>query len=179
MVSAAIEAFGYVDILVNNAGVRASGLFGEFSYETFDTAIAVNLRAPFFASQAVIPSMRTRGSGRIVHVASQHSIVASRERALYGATKAALAYLARGMAFELSAYNILVNAISPGPISSEAYLQRVVDDPEFGRNRLNKIPLGRVGTPSEVAAAVAFLTSDDASLVQGHNLVIDGGYIIH
>jgi NAD(P)-dependent dehydrogenase (short-subunit alcohol dehydrogenase family) len=179
MVNAALEHFGSIHILVNNAGIRGPGSFGEFSHAQFDQVVAVNLRAAFFASQAVIPSMKAQGGGCIIHIASQHAIVANQGRALYGMTKAALAYLARAMAFELSPHNIRVNAVSPGPIASEAYQQRALADPEFAQRRLSYIPLGRVGEPQEVAAAVAFLASDDASFIQGHNLVVDGGYIIH
>ncbi len=179
MVEAALEAFGRIDILVNNAGIRGPGSFGQFSHAEFDQVVAVNLRAAFFASQAVIPAMKAQGGGRIIHVASQHGIVANEGRALYGMTKAALAYLARAMAYELSPFNILVNAVSPGPIASEAYQQRAAADPEFARRRLSYIPLGRVGEPDEVAATVAFLASDEATFIQGHNLVVDGGYIIH
>jgi NAD(P)-dependent dehydrogenase (short-subunit alcohol dehydrogenase family) len=179
MVAAAVEAFGGVDILVNNAGIRGAKDFGEFTYQDFDSVVAVNLRAPFFASQAVIPLMKAKGGGRIIHIASQHGIVAGRERVLYGATKAALAFLARGMAYELSAHNILVNAVSPGPIASEAYRERMAADPERARHHLDYLPLGRPGEPNEVASVVAFLGSDEATFIQGENIVVDGGFIIH
>jgi NAD(P)-dependent dehydrogenase (short-subunit alcohol dehydrogenase family) len=179
MVAGAVAAFGRVDILVNNAGIRGAKKFGEFTYQDFNSVIAVNLRAPFFASQAVIPLMKANGGGRIIHISSQHGIVANHERTLYGVTKAALAYLARGMAYELSAHNILVNAISPGPIASDAFKERVAADPIMEKRLLSYVPLGRPGEPDEVASAVAFLASDEASFIQGHNLVIDGGYIIH
>ena len=105
--------------------------------------------------------------------------VAGQERTLYGATKAALAFLARAMAYELSAYNILVNAISPGPIASEAYRDRMAADPDRAKHHLGYLPLGRPGEPDEVASVVAFLASDEATFIQGHNLVVDGGFVIH
>jgi len=179
MVAAAVKAFGSVDILVNNAGIRGAKNFGEFTYQDFNSVVAVNLRAPFFASQAVVPLMKAKGGGRIIHIASQHGIVAGRERVLYGATKAALAFLARGMAYELSAHNILVNAVSPGPIASEAYRKRMADDPERARHHLDYLPLGRPGEPEEVASVVAFLASDEATFIQGQNIVVDGGFVIH
>jgi NAD(P)-dependent dehydrogenase (short-subunit alcohol dehydrogenase family) len=179
MVQAAVDAFGRIDILVNNAGIRGAGTFGEFSYAEFDSVVAVNLRAAFFASQAVVPHMKAQGGGRIIHIASQHAIVANAGRSLYGMSKAGLVYLASAMAYELSPFNILVNAVSPGPIASEAYLQRAAADPDFARRRLSYIPLGRVGEPQDVAGVVAFLASEDATFIQGHNLVVDGGYITH
>ena len=154
-------------------------ILGEFTYQEFNDVVAVNLRAPFFASQAVIPVMKANGGGRIIHMSSQHGIVAGHERALYGATKAALAFLARGMAYELSTHNILVNAVSPGPIASEAYEQRMAADPERARHHLAYLPLGRPGEPAEVASVVAFLASDEATFIQGQNIVVDGGFIIH
>lgn len=179
MVAAAVEAFGHVDILVNNAGIRGAKNFGEFTYQEFNDVVAVNLRAPFFASQAIIPVMKANGGGRIIHISSQHGIVAGQERALYGATKAALAFLARGMAYELSTHNILVNAVSPGPIASEAYQQRMAADPERARHHLTYLPLGRPGEPAEVASVVAFLASEEATFIQGQNIVVDGGFVIH
>jgi NAD(P)-dependent dehydrogenase (short-subunit alcohol dehydrogenase family) len=179
MVAAAVAAFGRIDILVNNAGIRGAKRFGDFTYADFDSVVAVNLRAPFFASQAVIPHMKAAGGGRIIHMSSQHGIVANYERGLYGATKAAIAYLARAMAFELAPHNIRVNAVSPGPIASEAFNERAAADPTTHQRLVSYLPIGRPGEPEEVASVVAFLASDEASYVQGHNLVIDGGYIIH
>jgi NAD(P)-dependent dehydrogenase (short-subunit alcohol dehydrogenase family) len=179
MVAAARSAFPRVDILVNNAGIRGAKKFGEFSYNDFNSVVAVNLRAPFFASQAVVPLMKANGGGRIIHISSQHGIVAGRERVLYGVTKAALAFLARGMAYELSRYNILVNSISPGPIASEAYMERMAANPEQARHHRAYLPLGRPGDPDEVASVVAFLASDEATFIQGENIVVDGGFVIH
>ena len=179
MVEAAASALGGVDVLVNNAGIRASQPFGTFSYADFHRVVAVNLRAPFFASQAVLPLMRAAGGGRIIHIASQLGSVAARNTALYAVTKAALIQLTRSMALELAGENILVNAVSPGPTATEYLKKHAYKTPEERAERRGNIPMGRFGEPTEIANAVLFLASGDASFVHGHNLVVDGGYIIH
>ncbi|MBI2290127.1 MAG: SDR family NAD(P)-dependent oxidoreductase, partial [Betaproteobacteria bacterium] len=115
MVAAAHRRMGRIDILVNNAGIRVRKAFGEFSHEEFERVVAVNLRAPFFASQAVVPIMRAQGGGPVIHMASPLGIVASRYGAVYNLTKAGLIQLTRSMALELSADGISVNAVCPGP----------------------------------------------------------------
>jgi NAD(P)-dependent dehydrogenase (short-subunit alcohol dehydrogenase family) len=177
MVAAAREALGGVDILVNNAGIRARKAFGDFSHEDFDRVVAVNLRCPFFASQAVLPLMRAGGGGHIVHIASQLGIVASRYGAIYNLTKAALIQLTRSMALELAGEGIKVNAVSPGPIGTEGFLAG--RHPGELEQRKRDVPAGRFGTPEEIAAAVTYLVSGEADFVHGHNLVVDGGYIVH
>ena len=177
MVAAAHERMGRLDILVNNAGIRARKLFGDFSHEEFDRLVAVNLRAPFFASQAVVPAMKAQGEGRIVHMASQLGIVASRFGAVYNLTKAGLIQLTRSMALELAGDGIRVNAVCPGPIETEGFLAG--RNPGEIEQRLRDVPAGRFGTPEEVAGAVTFLVSDDAAYVHGHHLVMDGGYVVH
>lgn len=177
MVAAAHQRMGRIDILVNNAGLRARKAFGEFSHEDFDRLVAVNLRAPFFASQAVVPIMRAQGGGRIIHIASQLGIVASRYGAVYNLTKAGLIQLTRSMALELSADGILVNAVCPGPVSTTGFLAG--RNPGELEQRARDVPIGRFGTVEEVAGVVAFLCSKDAGYVVGHALVMDGGYIVH
>ena len=179
MVQAALDAFGRIDILVNNAGIRIRHPFGDYSPEEFDRMVAVNVRPAFLASQAVLPAMRSQGGGRIVHVASQIGLVAYKESLLYGMTKAALIYLARAMAYELARENIVVNAVSPGPIMTEYNVERVKQNPAFYGERVAYVPAARYGEPHEVAEAIFFLASGAPSYVQGHNLVIDGGYICH
>ena len=179
MVAAALAAFGRIDILVNNAGIRIRRPFGEYTHADFDTLMAVNLRAAFFASQAVLPAMRRAGGGRIIHVASQMGMVASETLALYGLAKAALIHLARSMALELAAEGIVVNAVSPGPIATEFNLERWRDEPQRHARVISKVPVGRTGEADEVADAIVFLASTEASFIHGHNLVVDGGYIIH
>src|SRR5690606_7450751 len=158
-------------------GIRVRKPFGEFSHAEFDRVVAVNLRAPFFASQAVVPIMRAQGGGRIVHVASQLGIVASRYAAVYSLTKAGLIQLTRSMALELAADRIAVNAVCPGPITTEGFLAG--RNPGELEQRARDVPIGRFGTPEEVAGVVAFLCSEDARYVLGHALVMDGGYVIH
>ena len=179
MVDTALQTFGRVDILVNNAGIRNRKPFGTFTSDDFDRLIAVNLRAPFLASQAVLPAMRANGGGRIITVASQLGLVATPNSALYGLAKAALIYMTKAMALELAKDNILVNAVSPGPIETEFTRSQMEIHPEYRAAREAQIPLGRWGKPEEVAQAILFLASTSATFVHGSNLVIDGGYVAH
>ena len=94
-------------------------------------------------------------------------------------SKAAMIQLTRVMALELATKNIIVNAVSPGPIGTEYYLKRLEREPDLLERRLSAVPAKRLGTPEEIAAAVTFLASTQATYIQGHNLVIDGGYIVH
>ena len=177
MVAAAHQRMRRIDILVNNAGLRVRKPFGDFTHEEFDRLVAVNLRAPFFASQAVLSIMRAQGGGSVVHMASQLGIVASRYGAVYNLTKAGLIQLARSMALELAAENIRVNAVCPGPVSTEGFLAG--RNPGELEQRARDVPIGRFGTVEEVAGVVAFLVSKDAGYVAGHALVMDGGYVVH
>ena len=179
MVEAALAALGRVDILVNNVGIRIRHPFGEYSAAEVDKMVAINLRAAFLASQAVLPSMRAQGGGRIVHVASQIGLVAYKQSLVYGLTKAALIYLARAMAYELATENIVVNSVSPGPIMTEYNVDRIKKNPGFLAERLAYVPARRYGEPDEVAEAILFLAGAAPAYVQGHNLVIDGGYTAH
>ena len=176
MIAKADELFGRVDVLVNNAGIRASSRFGDFTREQFERVVAVNLAAPFFASQAVLPLMRRQGGGRIIHIASQMGHVAFDQRALYGLTKAALIHLTKSMAYELARENIIVNAISPGPIETGRSLTRSREDTQ---KLMDKVPAGRFGEPHEIANVALYLASSSPGFLQGQDIVVDGGYIIH
>jgi len=179
MVQAAHAAFGRIDILVNNAAIRIRQPFGAFTHDEFDQMIRVNLSAPLFASQAVLPIMRAQGGGRIIHVASQMGDVAETGSTLYGLTKAALIHLTKSMAYELAPEGIIVNAVSPGPTMTEYNRERTVRDPALKAYKLSQIRSGRYGEPEEIAEVIVFLASTNATFIQGHNLVIDGGYLIH
>jgi NAD(P)-dependent dehydrogenase (short-subunit alcohol dehydrogenase family) len=179
MVETARVRLGRIDVLVNNAGIRCRKPFGEFSRDDFDRVVAVNLAAAFFASQAVLPTMRAQGGGRIIHVASQLGSVGGEGVAIYGLTKAALIHLTKTMALELSRDNIQVNSVSPGPIATEFNRDVWAQDPAFRDVLHSRLPGGRAGTPEDVAEAIAFLATSEGTYIQGHDLVIDGGYIIH
>ncbi|MEI6720599.1 MAG: SDR family oxidoreductase [Betaproteobacteria bacterium] len=177
MISVAEGLFGRVDVLVNNAAARATMPFGDYTREQFDRVVSVNLAAPFFASQAVIPLMRRQGGGRIIHIASQLGQVTYTGRALYGLTKAALTHLTKSMAHELAKDGILVNAISPGPISTPAVADRPAAELEarFGPY----LPGGRLGRPEEIAETALFLATTAPAFLQGQSVLVDGGYTNH
>jgi NAD(P)-dependent dehydrogenase (short-subunit alcohol dehydrogenase family) len=177
MIAATHHRMGRIDILVNNAGIRVRKAFGELSSDEVDRVLALNLRAPFLASQAVVPIMRAQRGGHVIHMASALGLVASRFGSIYNVTKAGLIQLARSMALELSADGILVNAVCPGPVSTEGFLAG--RNPGELEQRARDVPIGRFGTVEEVAGVVAFLVSKDAGYVTGHALVMDGGYIAH
>jgi NAD(P)-dependent dehydrogenase (short-subunit alcohol dehydrogenase family) len=179
MIAAAHKAFGRIDVLVNNAAIRIRQPFGEFSHQEFNDMVLVNLHAPLFASQSVVPIMRAQGGGRIINVASQMGEVAERGSTLYGMTKAALIHLTRSMAYELAPDNIIVNAISPGPTMTEYNRERTTRDPALLSRKLSYIPAGRYGSPEEIAEMIEFLATTNVTFLQGHNLVVDGGYLIH
>ena len=179
MIAQAHARLGRIDILVNNAGIRMRKPFDQCSVADFDRIVAVNLRAPFLASQAVVPYMRDAGGGRIIHIASQMGIVTHPQIALYSLTKAGLIHLTKSMALELAQHNIQVNAVSPGPATTEANLRRMHDDPGVHAERMKYMATDRLVTCEEVAAVVLFLATTDATAIQGHNLVVDGGYTLH
>ena len=179
MVATALGVLKRIDVLVNNAGIRIRHPFGDYSAAEFDKVIAVNVRASFLASQAVLPAMRRQGGGRIIHVASQMGLVAHKDSLLYGLSKSAVIYLARAMAYELATDHIIVNAVSPGPIMTEYNAERTARDPALYKDRLGYLPTGRYGDPDEVARTIVLLAGAMPDFMQGHNLVIDGGYTAH
>jgi glucose 1-dehydrogenase len=170
LVGAAKEAFGRLDALVNNAGVTSAKPALELTKEDFDLIFSVDVRAAFLLSQTAAPLLREQG-GSIVNVTSVHEHVPRPGFALYAAAKAALGMLTRGFALELASEGIRVNAVAPGAIATERNEEADRLAPE--------IPLGRPGTPEEVAALVSWLVSDEARYLTGASIVIDGGAIQH
>ena len=176
-VQTAEQTFGRIDILVNNAGIGFPSPAESVTESDFDKALAVNLKGTFFVTQAVGKIMIRQKQGRIVTIGSQAGIIALPTESVYCMTKAALSHLTRCLAVEWAVHNIAVNAVAPTFIETPG-TRRWLDDAEFRRSVIRRIPLGRVGDPMEVARPVAFLASSAASLITGATLVIDGGWTL-
>jgi NAD(P)-dependent dehydrogenase (short-subunit alcohol dehydrogenase family) len=169
-----------VDVLVNNAGIEFDLPFGEVTAEIFDRVIAVNQRAPFLLTKALEPLFPETG-GAIVNISSVHADHAFPNAIPYACSKAALVALTRNLALELAPRRIRVNAICPGYIESpmlDEWLQLAPDPEALARQVKTLHPLGRVGTPSDVASAVAYLAGPAAAWVTGTVLVVDGGLTV-
>jgi NAD(P)-dependent dehydrogenase (short-subunit alcohol dehydrogenase family) len=174
-VDAAVLAHGRIDILVNNAGLGANHDALDVSEADWDEMMAVNLRGVFFASQAVGRHMVDRGYGRIVNLSSQAGLVGIRRHAVYSASKGGVNLLTKVLALEWAPHGVTVNAIAPTWIYTPGTAERL-DDPAFLAEVLARIPIGRVGTTADVAAAVVFLSSRASGLVTGSILPVDGGW---
>lgn len=175
-VAEAERVFGRIDILVNNAGIGPPNPAERVSGEDFDRTVAVNLKGTFFVSQAVGRVMIKNGrGGKIVNMSSQAGFVALPTESVYCMTKAAIAHLTKCLAIEWAEHRINVNAIAPTFIRTPG-TAKWLDNEDFRRDLLARIPLGRVGDPVDVVGAVIFLASPAASLVTGATLLIDGGF---
>ncbi len=177
MVAAADEFLGGIDVLINNAGTARREPFVDIATEAWDRILDVNLRGEFLVAQRVARRMIERGrGGSIVNMASTNALEGEAGYAHYNASKGGIAMLTRTMAIELGPHAIRVNAVCPGKIATP--LQGEAEDAEYtDRFVRERIPLGRSGTPEEVAAAYAFLASDEASFITGELLVVDGGQL--
>ena len=168
--------FGRIDILVNNAGVALLDAADQLKELDWDTTMAINLKAPFFLSQAVALIMVRHGRGRIINLASQASVVALQRHAAYCASKAALVSMSQVLAVEWAGRGITVNCVSPTVVETE--LGKKAWAGEAGEAMKRQIPLARFAQPQEIAAAILYLVSAHAGMMTGANLVIDGGYTI-
>lgn len=168
-----LEEFGRVDILVNNASITADAQFYKMTDEQFEQVLDVNLKGTYYMSKSAVPSMMERNYGKIIHLSSVSAFNGNFGQANYAATKAAIMGMTRVMAKELGKYGINVNAVAPGSILTEMY--NVVPE-ETKQKKMAGIPLRRFGEPSEVAALLAFLASDEASYITAQTIVIDGGF---
>lgn len=175
MISKIKDAFGKIDILVNNAGMMADSLLVDMSLEEWDQVINLNLRSAFLCTRAVVPDMLNQSWGRIINISSQAALTGSRRHAHYAAAKAGLLGLTYSLAKELGPHGITVNAVSPGRIKTDMIFARMEGREE---EWLQQTPLRRLGNASEVAAAVAFLASPEASYITGVNLHVNGGLLM-
>jgi L-rhamnose 1-dehydrogenase len=175
MVARAIERFGQIDILVNNAGVCPFAEFLDITEETWDRTHDVNLRGVFLCSQAVARHMVERNiQGRIISISSIASYVGGIIQAHYCPTKAGVNLLMKSMATALGPHGITCNTVLPGTVLTDMN-SMFLSDPDHHRQTIERIPLGRLGEPEDVAGVVAFLASDDARYMSGAELVVDGG----
>jgi len=174
-VKAAIAQFGKIDILVNNAGITKDQLVMRMKRADWDAVLQTNLTSAYLCIQQAIPSMLKQRWGRIINITSVFGQMGQAGQANYAASKAGLIGLTMAIAREVGSRNITCNAVAPGFI--ETAMTATLGD-EFKQNAVKQIPLGRVGSSEDVAGAVAFLASDDASYITGHVLSVNGGMLM-
>lgn len=172
MVESVIETQGRIDILVNNAGITKDGLMMSMDDEQFEAVLTTNLRAAFWLSRAVSRHMVRARYGRIINISSVSGVMGNAGQSNYAASKAGLIGLTKSVAKELGKRKITCNAIAPGFVATD--MTAVLPD-KVKEGALQLVPLGRFGEPSEIAAAVTFLASDQASYITGQVLLVDGG----
>jgi 2-hydroxycyclohexanecarboxyl-CoA dehydrogenase len=178
-VAAAVDALGEIDVLVNNAGTDRFSFFVNSDEELWDFVLGVNLRGVLAVTHAVLPKMQERRTGAIVNVASEAGRVGSQGSVVYSAAKAGVIGFTKAIARESARYRVRCNAVAPGPIETPLLNNAPKVLGEIGerlkQGMVNATVMGRSGEPEEVAAAIAFLASEDASYVTGQTLNVSGG----
>ena len=181
MVEATVKVFGRLDILVNNAGIVLPGRCENTSLEDFDRTMAVNVRGVFLVSKYAVEQMLRQGGGAIVHNASVAATKGLKDRFAYTASKGAVWALTRAMAMDYIRQNIRVNCVNPGTTLTPSLQGRIdaFDDPVAAKAMfIERQPMGRLGTPEEIAAAILYLASDEAGFTTGATLAVDGGLTV-
>ena len=171
------KQLGRADILVNNAGIEIESPFWEVTEAAYDAVLNVNLKGAFFLTQAFVrPLIKAKLPGRVINISSVHEDMVFPHFSTYCASKGAMRMVMRDLAVELGPYNITVNNIAPGAIATPINTNLLEDKPEL-KSLLANIPLGRMGTPEEVAGVALFLASDAGAYCTGSTFIIDGGLI--
>lgn len=161
-------------VLVNNAGINKIGHLAEYDSADFGRIQQINVWAPFMLCRAVVPGMRKKRFGRIVNITSIWGVVSKAGRSAYSASKFGLFGLSRALALEVAADNILVNCVAPGVVDTE--LTRGVLGEKAIAELLDRVPLGRMAQPDEIARYVRFLASEENTYMTGQNIIVDGGF---
>jgi len=178
IVEAALAAFGRLDVLVNNAAVIRNGPFDSFTIDDFDAHVAVNLRAPFFLTQAALAALRDAESPAVVNISSSVGSIVKPGTTLYSVTKAGLEYLTRANAYELARWRIRVNCIAPGPVDTPLHSTYMDDIEEGYRDLSRRIPIGRMGAVDDIARWVWWLAAPDTEWTTGNVVHVDGGQVL-
>lgn len=171
-----LDKFGTLDILVNNAGTGQFVPFAFMENEEYDRVMDVNVRGMFFFCRGVLPTMMDNDYGKIVNITSIMSVVAGQGQSIYNTSKGAAKMMTQGIAVDCSGYNINVNAVGPGMVLT-GLTQNMLGDPDQAEWFIERIPMRRIGEPKDIAAAILFLASDEASYIHGTTLFVDGGMI--
>jgi len=173
----AIEFLGGVDCLVNNSGITLNKPFLEVTREQFDLLYDVNIRAQFFLTQQIVREMLPRGGGAICNITSVHGLQGAPEHSVYAGTKGAIVAYTRSLAVELAHQGIRVNAIAPGWVTVDNYFKAIpgFQEEAAAQAARDAVPLGRAGTPLDIARLAVFLCSEDSQFIVGQTLVADGG----
>jgi NAD(P)-dependent dehydrogenase (short-subunit alcohol dehydrogenase family) len=174
-VATAVQRYGKLTVLVNNAGILLRARIEDTSEADWDRIMAINVKGVFLGTKCAIPAMRQAGGGSIVNISSTAGLVGSPQgTAAYTATKGAVRLFTKSTAIQHARDNIRANSVHPGPIATDMIADTMRNE-EHWKERLRRLPMGRVGTVDEVAYGVLYLASDEASYVTGSELVIDGG----
>ena len=175
LIHAAVTAYGTIDILVNNAGIEKKAAFWEVSEADYDKVLAVNLRGPFFLTQVFVNKLRElKKKGSIVNISSVHEDMSFPGFSTYCLSKGAMRMFTRNLSVELGPLGITINNVAPGAIATPIN-KNLMENKDEVSALLNNIPIGRIGTISDVAGLASFLASDDAAYITGSTYVIDGG----